>query len=43
MKNCEEENHELEKTIYNLKEQLYKAKKIEDYEKLKTKLDHIRK
>jgi hypothetical protein len=43
LKNCEEENHELEKTIDSLKEQLDKAKKTEDYEKLKAELDHTRK
>jgi hypothetical protein len=43
LKKCEEENHELENTIDSLKEQLDKAKNIEDYEKLKVELHHTRK
>jgi hypothetical protein len=33
--NCEEENHEIEKTIDRLKEKLDKDQNIEYYEKLK--------
>jgi hypothetical protein len=36
LSSCEEENYRLEKTIGSLKEQL------EDYEKLKEKLDHTK-
>jgi len=43
LKNCEEETHELENTIDILKEQLDKAKNTEEYNKLKAKLDHIKK
>jgi hypothetical protein len=43
LKNCEEENHELENTIDSLKEQLDKENKTEYYENLKVELDHTRK
>jgi hypothetical protein len=43
LKNCEEENHELEKIIDSLNENLYKAKKTKYNEKLKPELDHTRK
>jgi hypothetical protein len=36
LKNCEEENHNLEKTIDNFKKQL--DKKTEYYEKIKSKI-----
>jgi chromosome segregation ATPase len=36
LSSCEEENYKIEKTINSLKEQL------EDYEKLKAKLDHTK-
>jgi molecular chaperone GrpE (heat shock protein) len=41
LSSCEEDNHELEKPISSLKEQL--DKKTEDYEKLKAELDYTRK
>jgi hypothetical protein len=43
LKNCEDENHELEKIIESLKEQLDKANKDRDYEKIKVQLEHRRK
>jgi hypothetical protein len=43
LKICEEENHEFEKTIDILKENIDKAKKTKDNEKLKSELDHTRK